>query len=51
MKMTMVDGKILYEDRKFHIGQDPEEIYFRANEIVSKTTGSFSEMTRSKRLK
>ncbi|MEE0421576.1 MAG: amidohydrolase [Lachnospiraceae bacterium] len=51
VKMTMVDGKILYEDGKFHIGQDPEEIYFRANEIVSKTTGSFSEMTRSKRLK
>ena len=34
VKMTMVDGKILYEDGKFHVGEDPEEIYRRANEIT-----------------
>ena len=41
VKMTMVDGRILYEDGKFYIGQEPEEIYSEANAIVSKTTGSF----------
>ena len=41
VKMTMVDGKILYENGVFYIGQDPEEIYRRADEIVSKTTRSF----------
>ena len=34
VKMTMVDGKILYEDGHFHVGENPEELYRRANEIA-----------------
>lgn len=29
--MTMVAGKILYEDGVFHVGEDPEEIYRQVN--------------------
>lgn len=31
VKMTMVAGKILYEDGVFHVGEDPEEIYRQVN--------------------
>lgn len=34
VKLTMVDGRILYEDQKFSIGFDPEEIYQKTNTIV-----------------
>ncbi len=34
VKLTMVNGKILYEDNKFYINEDPEAIYARANEII-----------------
>ena len=34
VKMTMVDGKILYEDGHFYVGENPEELYRRANEIA-----------------
>ncbi len=34
VKMTMVDGKILYEDGTFFVGEDAEKIYQRANEII-----------------
>ncbi|MCI9547025.1 MAG: amidohydrolase [Lachnospiraceae bacterium] len=34
VKMTMVDGNILYEDGKFYVGEDPEAIYAHANEIA-----------------
>ncbi len=34
VKMTMVDGKILYEDGEFFIGLSPQEIYAKANETV-----------------
>lgn len=34
VKLTMVDGKILYEDGKFFIGPEPKEVYRRANEII-----------------
>lgn len=34
VKMTMVDGKILYEDGVFFVGEDPEELYRKANEIM-----------------
>ncbi len=34
VKMTMVNGKILYEDQKFSIGFEPAEIYQKANEII-----------------
>lgn len=33
---TMVNGNILYEKGQFHIGEEPKEIYRRANEIVRK---------------
>lgn len=31
--LTMINGKILYENGAFYIGEDPEEIYRKANEI------------------
>lgn len=34
VKLTMVNGKILYENGTFFVGEDPEVIYERANEIV-----------------
>ncbi|MBO5069391.1 MAG: amidohydrolase [Roseburia sp.] len=34
VKMTMVNGRILYEDNKFDIGFEPAEIYRRANCII-----------------
>ncbi|MCI8337876.1 MAG: amidohydrolase [Lachnospiraceae bacterium] len=34
VKMTMIDGKILYEDGRFHIGVEVEEVYRRANESI-----------------
>ncbi len=36
VKMTMVAGKILYEDGKFNIGTDAEEIYAQANERIER---------------
>ncbi len=36
VKMTMVDGAILYEDGKYSIGVEPEEVYAKANEIIQK---------------
>lgn len=36
VKMTMVNGRILYEDNRFAIGFAPEEIYAKANEIISR---------------
>ena len=32
--MTMIDGKILYQNGQFDIGFEPEEIYAKANEII-----------------
>lgn len=34
VKMTMVNGRILYEDNRFDIGFDPEDIYRHANAII-----------------
>ncbi len=34
VKMTMVNGKILYEDMKFNIGFEPKDVYKKANEII-----------------
>ncbi len=34
VRLTMVDGKILYEEGTFYVGEDPEEIYAHANEIA-----------------
>lgn len=32
--MTMVNGKILYENQKFNIGFDPADVYRKANQII-----------------
>lgn len=34
VKLTMINGKILYENGEFFIGKEPEEIYAKANEII-----------------
>lgn len=34
VKLTMVNGRILYEDGRFAVGAEPEEIYAKANEII-----------------
>lgn len=36
VKMTMINGKVLYEDGNFYIGTEPEEIYKKCNEISRK---------------
>lgn len=36
VKMTMVNGKVLYEDGKFNIGVEPKAVYEKANEIISR---------------
>ena len=36
VKMTMINGKILYENGNFYFGEDIEEIYRKANEITQK---------------
>lgn len=36
VKLTMIDGKILYENQKFHVNMDVSEIYQKANEIVAR---------------
>lgn len=39
VKLTMVNGRILYEDGRFFIGTEPKEIYGRANEIIARMKG------------
>ena len=36
IKMTMIDGKILYEDGKFFVDEDVEQIYQKSQEITIK---------------
>ena len=36
IKLTMVNGRILYEDGNYDIGVEPEEIYRKANEIIGR---------------
>ena len=36
VKMTMVAGKVLYEEGKFDIGFDPKEVYAKANAIIGR---------------
>lgn len=36
VKMTMVAGKILYEDGKYNIGIDEETVYKEANDIINR---------------
>ncbi len=37
--LTMVNGKILYEKGTFHVGEDAEDIYRKANEIKAAVLG------------
>ena len=39
IKLTMVNGRILYEDGEFFIGTPAEEVYARANEIIGRMRG------------
>ena len=36
VKMTMVNGKILYEDGEFYIGEDPAEIYSKSEDFMKR---------------
>ena len=36
IKMTMINGKILYLDREFYINQDVEEIYKKCSEVTER---------------
>lgn len=36
VKMTMINGKILYRDSRFLVNEDPEEIYRKSNEIIQR---------------
>lgn len=36
VKMTMVNGRVLYEDGRYFIGAEPEDIYRKANEIIAR---------------
>ncbi len=40
VKLTMINGKILYEDNKFNIGVDPQDVYKKVNEIINEMKGS-----------
>ncbi len=40
VKLTMVNGQILYENGQFSIGVSPEEVYRHANEIIARITKS-----------
>ena len=42
VRLTMVAGKILYEDGVFYTGCDPERVYAEANAIIRRMTGSLS---------
>ncbi|MDO5572422.1 MAG: amidohydrolase [bacterium] len=36
IKMTMIHGKILYENGVYNIGVDPEEVYRKSNEVMDR---------------
>jgi 5-methylthioadenosine/S-adenosylhomocysteine deaminase len=38
VKLTMIAGKVLYEDGKFFIGEEPESIYETCAKIVAEMT-------------
>lgn len=40
VKMTMVNGKVLYEDGKFFVGVPVEDIYAKANKIAARIINS-----------
>ena len=40
VKMTMINGKLLYQDGDFHIGETKEKIYENANRIAERILGT-----------
>jgi len=36
VKLTMINGVILYENQNFHVNMDIDEIYQKANEVVAR---------------
>ena len=36
VRLTMVNGRILYENGSYHIGFEPSEVYRKANEIIGR---------------
>ncbi|WMC92682.1 amidohydrolase [Kineothrix sp. MB12-C1] len=36
VKMTMINGRILYRDGKFYVGEEAHDIYEKANEIINR---------------
>ena len=34
VRLTMVNGKVLYENGQFFIGEEPERIYAEANDFL-----------------
>ena len=36
VKLTMVNGRVLYEDGRFLNGIEPEEVYKNANNIIAR---------------
>ncbi len=45
VKMTMIRGKILYEDGKFFVGEEPEKIYNMVNQVVTRIKRDLEEKT------
>ena len=43
VKLTMINGKILYEDGKFFINEDIDSIYEKAQEITDRIDKEFFE--------
>lgn len=39
VKLTMIDGRVLYEDGRFYAGPKPTEVYRRVNEIAARMRG------------
>jgi 5-methylthioadenosine/S-adenosylhomocysteine deaminase len=38
--LTMINGKVLYEDGQFNIGIDQEELYAKCNDLFKKIYGA-----------
>ena len=36
VRMTMINGRILYQDGEFHVGDSPEHIYAECEKIVNR---------------
>ncbi|MBQ1771928.1 MAG: amidohydrolase family protein [Clostridia bacterium] len=43
IRMTMINGSILYENGSFHINDDPERIYREASDIIRRMEKSLAE--------